>query len=477
MRPTPGTAEYIAATAASRPRAPALWEDGQALDYGQLYGFVARCGLALQQLGVRRGDRVAVSGPGFGIQLVALIAAEGLGAVTVNFQAQDDGDAPWLFERVQWVFSCLPQTVPAGVRFVHMDQAFADGLAAPLEGEGPAWMTLADGEPQRIVRTSGSSGASKFLVLPRRAFEWRLRITVEAPGWIMDPQTRFLSLSPLVVNAAFARASACLRHGGMVLVGEGGQIETMRPTHVSGLPLHIERLLDQLPHGYRSPQPVRFTSFGGAVAPVLRDRILQVFGTTVRNPYGSNETGVISEDLDARGIGVLHAGVDLRVLGADGEDLPAGNAGVLAFRTPSSLEGYLDRPEDSARSFRDGWYVSGDVGVWLGGRVVQLLGRHDDLVNVAGLKIPAARLEAGLRAQPAIADAAVLAVHMELGAMTLGIAIVARAGASADEAKAQVPRALQLPTPVQARVLVLQDLPRTTADKVDRVALLRLFRR
>ena len=121
--------------------------------------------------------------------------------------------------------------------------------------------------------------------------------------------------------------------------------------------------------------------------------------------------------------------------------------------------------------------MSGDVGVWLGGRVVQLLGRHDDLVNVAGLKIPAARLEAGLRAQPAIADAAVLAVHMELGALTLGIAIVARAGASADEAKAQVPRALQLPTPVQARVLVLQDLPRTTADKVDRVALLRLFRR
>ncbi|HZY16309.1 MAG TPA: AMP-binding protein, partial [Ramlibacter sp.] len=170
MRPPPSTVERVEALALRQPGRPALREDDAELSYAQFHGVLQQCGLALQRLGVRRGDRVAVSGPGFGIQLALLLACEGLGAATASFQAEGDVDAPALFRQVQWVFSARPQAVPEGVHFVLIDDAFARRLLAP-GGERPAWAAAELDAIQRISRTSGSSGTSKLMLLQRRAQE------------------------------------------------------------------------------------------------------------------------------------------------------------------------------------------------------------------------------------------------------------------------------------------------------------------
>lgn len=474
MRPPPTTAEILEEAALRAPTLPALREEGSELDYAQLHGMLVQCALQLQRLGVRRGDRVAVSGPGFGIQLVLLLAAEGLGAATASFQAEDDADAAFLFTQVDWVFSARPQQVPPGVRFHQVDQAFARALAQPPAGERPAWDAPALHEPQRISRTSGSSGQSKFMVLSRAAQEQWIATGTEKLTY--GPGTRLLVAGPFVTNGALARSSACLRRGGMLLAPlAGAALPREQPTHIWGLPLHLQQLLAGVPAGYVSPQPVQVATVGGAMSPQLRAQAARVFHGWIKNRYGSNEAGGICEEIGADGVGLLCAGVEVRIVDAEGRDLPAGQAGRIAVRTPCLVDGYLQRPQESAAAFRDGWFFSGDVGALVGRRRLLLLGRHDDLVNVGGIKLPAATLEARIREQPAIADCAVLAVHLEGGGVTLGIAAVPVPLSPDDAVLAQLQQALRSWPQAGARVLLLSALPRLAGGKTDRMALLRQF--
>lgn len=473
-RPVPTTAELVEELALMAPLRPAFREEHAELNYGQFYGMVAQCALHLRRLGVRRGERIAVSGPGFGIQLVLLLAAEGIGAATASFQAEDDADAPFLFTQVQWVFSARPQVLPPGVRFQLLDAEFARRLGQPLGAERPVWDPLAAHEPQRIARTSGSSGRSKFMVLSRGAQDHVVVSGIEKATY--GGQTRLLVLAPLVVNAAFTRSSACLRRGGMVLGGgAGAQLAQLAPTHVWGLPLQLERFLAEVPAGFACPQPVQVASVGGAMPPVLRQACAGVLRGSIRNRYGSNEVGGISEELDVNGVGVLCAGVDVRILGPDGQDLPAGEPGVIAVRSPALVEGYLERPEETAAAFRDGWFVSGDVGVMVGHRRLRLLGRHDDLVNLGGIKVPAAQLEGGIKARPGIQDCAVQAVHLEGGAVALGVAVVLAPGTTPEQGTEEVRQALAATGDLTIRLLFLPVLPQLQTGKVDRMQLLRLF--
>ncbi|NML46511.1 acyl--CoA ligase [Ramlibacter sp. G-1-2-2] len=474
MRPPPSTAEILEEAALRDPLRPAFQEEGALLEVGQFYGMVAQCALWLQRLGVRRGERVAIAGPGYGVQLVLLLAAEGLGAVIASFNAEADPDASFLFSQVQWVFAARPQQVPAGVRFQLLDEALARAWAQPLGQERPAWNAQALGEPQRISRTSGSTGTSKFMLLSRAAQEHWIETGREKRTF--GPGTRSLMLAPLVMNAALTRCSVCLRRGGMVLApAHGGVLPQLLPTHAWGLPMHLERLLAEAPAGWVSPHPVQVSVLGGAMAPALREQVLRVFHGWTRNRYGSNEAGAICEELDATGTGLLAPGVDVRILGPDGGELPPGEAGRIAVRTPALVDGYLERPEETAQCFQDGWFLSGDAGLLVGPRQLRLLGRQDDLLDLAGIKVPASQLEAALRAQPTIADCAVQALHSGAGAVTLGLALVLAPDARQEDVGPQVHEALRAQPNTRAQLLVLPALPRLQNGKVDRMALLRRF--
>jgi acyl-coenzyme A synthetase/AMP-(fatty) acid ligase len=476
MRNHPTTVEYLATTAARFPSWPAWWEGGDVLDYAAFHAMVCQCGHKLVELGLRRGQRVAVSGPELGLEVVLLLAAESLGAITASFRGEDDTDAPWLFRHVDWVFSTRRQQVPETARFFQLDESFLRALQQPLRAEPPQWVALAEDEPQRMVRTSGSSGASKFMLLSRQAQEWWIRCSLETQGAPMEPGSRYLVLSPMVVNAAFSRVSGTLRRGGLVMTGSGGDIALMSPTHITGLPVQFERLLRELPASYVAPRPVWVSSFGGPATPDLRARVQAVFRAPLRNGYGSNETAVICEDLDASGTGTIRPGVDVQVLDDEGGVLPPGVVGRLALRSPAIPAGYLERPGESAAAFREGWFLSGDAGALLAPRVLRLEGRQDDLVNLGGVKVPATRFETALRAQPAIADAAVLAINLQDGA-TLGVAAVLREGVTVDAGMQQVRAALRLEAGISAKVLFVHSIPRLAEGKTDRIALLEAFRR
>jgi acyl-coenzyme A synthetase/AMP-(fatty) acid ligase len=476
MRPPPSTAEYVETFAAREPQRLALREDRHALSYGALHLLLQQCALQLRGMGLRRGQRIAVAGPGFGIQLVLLLAAEAMGLVTASFDTAEDGDAPWLLARVDAVFAAVPQQVPAGVRFTLLDAEFAASLSRPLAEPAPAWTPLSSQEPQRFTRTSGSSGQAKFMLLNRAAQEWWIQGAAEAWQWELDSDTRLLLLAPLTVNAAFARAAVCLRRGGALLVGEGGDIAAMDPTHVIGLPLQLRRLLDALPAGYVAPRAVSVATFGGVAGPALRERAEAIFRGRIFNRYGSNEAGVICDAMDDEGQGVLRPGVEVRILDEGGGELPSGHEGRIAIRTPCLVDGYIERPEETAAAFRDGWFVSGDVGTLVAPRVLRLAGRHDELVTIAGVKVPASKVEAELMRRGGLVECAVVTVNLEGGSVSLAVAAVLAAGVTEAQGQEQVRAGLQLPPGIAVRLVFLPALPRLAGGKVDRMALLRMLR-
>jgi acyl-coenzyme A synthetase/AMP-(fatty) acid ligase len=467
MRAPPTTFEFIEATAATEPGRLALLEGGREIRYGQFHALLASCMATLHGLGVRPGQRVAVAGPGFVPQLAMLLACEALGAVSASFGAEADVDAPALFELVDWAFAVTPQAVPERVRFHRIEPAF---FQAPIASGPDARAAAEPKAPHRIVRTSGSSGRCKFILLSRQAQdEWTRSIES------YDKETRLLLTAPLVINAGFGRSTCVLRLGGALLAGRGADLPALNPTHVWGLPLQVGQLLAEAPVGYAAPRIVPVDTVGGTVTPELRATVARVFGSAIISRYGSNEVGAVCDHLDATGAGWLRAGVEVRVLGPAGEDLTLGQSGILAFRAPSMAEGYLGQPPEVAAAFHDGWFTSADIGALLAPRRLRLDGRHDDLINVAGIKVPAAQVEAEVRQLAAVADCAALAVHLEGGAISLGLAIVLAPGATAQQAAAQLREGDALPAGARARIIFVSAMPILPSSKVDRMALLRLF--
>src|SRR3569832_2694250 len=107
-RPVPTTFEYIEAIALREPQRLALVQDHQSWTYDALYRDLLGVIGVLHDIGVKRGDRVAVGTQGLQAGLLLLLAAEILGALTTNFLPDKDVDAPAVFALVDWVFCDSP---------------------------------------------------------------------------------------------------------------------------------------------------------------------------------------------------------------------------------------------------------------------------------------------------------------------------------------------------------------------------------
>jgi fatty-acyl-CoA synthase len=170
----------------------------------------------------------------------------------------------------------------------------------------------------------------------------------------------------------------------------------------------------------------------------------------------------------------VSAGVDIKIVDESGREVPQGQLGIIAVRTPGMAQEYIGEPQASAAAFQGGWFHSGDWGMLLAPRVLRLAGRHDDLINAGGIKMPAAQVEAQVRDLVQPQDCAVLAINLDGGATSLGVALVLDAP-DRDAVRRKLAQGLKLGATLGAKVIFLPALPRSHSGKIDRVALHRLF--
>jgi acyl-CoA synthetase len=225
---------------------------------------------------------------------------------------------------------------------------------------------------------------------------------------------------------------------------------------------------------------------GGAPVPrALADRAA-AHGIKIQRAYGSTEhpsvTGSSFDDPVEKRHGTdgrPRAGVELRVVDADGVPVPTGEPGELWSRGPDLCAGYTDPRLDDAAFDDDGWYHSGDMGVLDADGFVTITDRLKDVIIRGGENISAAEVEEVVAALPEVAEVAVVAAPDErLGEHACAVVRLAPGVTSIDLADitARLERAGLARQKWPEQLVIVDDYPRTASGKVRKVDLRRELR-
>ena len=178
---------------------------------------------------------------------------------------------------------------------------------------------------------------------------------------------------------------------------------------------------------------------------------------TIGNPYdGERRPGTVGRPLP---------GVEVRIVGPGGRDVPEGETGELLVRGPAVFAGYWRRPEATAAAFVDGWFRTGDLGERSADGYVTLRGRASDLIICGGFNVYPREIEDVLLEQPGVREAAVVGVP---DARRGEVPVACFAG-DADPAALEAACRRQLASFKVPRAFVRVDaLPRNALGKVDK---------
>jgi len=227
---------------------------------------------------------------------------------------------------------------------------------------------------------------------------------------------------------------------------------------------------------------LRLMVSGSAALPVstLR-RWKEISGHTLLERYGMTEIGMaLSNSLRGErvpgSVGRPLPGVEVRLVGENGEPVPPGTPGEIEVRGAGVFREYWGQPEATRAAFRDGWFRTGDAAVIENG-VYRIVGRMStDILKTGGHKVSALEIEEVLRQHPAVAECAVVGAPDAEWGERVGAAVVLKHGAALDLRSLRAWARESLASyKVPSRLLVLDSLPRNAMGKVIKGAVAGLF--
>jgi long-chain acyl-CoA synthetase len=199
----------------------------------------------------------------------------------------------------------------------------------------------------------------------------------------------------------------------------------------------------------------------------------EAFGCTILEGYGLSETSPVASfnqphaERKAGSIGTPVRGVEMRVVGDNGEDVATDAVGEIAIRGENVMKGYWGRPEATAEAIPDGWFRTGDMARRDADGYYYIVDRKKDLIIRGGYNVYPREIEETLYEHPAVAEAAVIGIkHASLGE-EVGAAVALKPGQSADEAELQAfvkERVAAYKYP--RRVWIVGELPKGPTGKI-----------
>lgn len=511
MSGAPDTAvAWVLAHAARTPDAPAVDSPWVRLTYRQLAERVMALAGQLRARGVMPGSRVLVALPLSPAAVVAGLAVQALGACVVEVDRETGADSltailqqtgarhAFLFgqdarkwtgrAQLQHVLVLHPSRPPARMREVLApavcawvtEEAVVDGAGdvPPLD----ALPELPPGATAGIVFTSGSTGTPRGVVQTFGNVAANSRSIVEYLG--LTARDRAMLVLPLHYCYGKSVLQTHLLVGGSVFLDPRFMYPTVvleamaqeQVTGLAGVPLTFELLKRQAaPQALRIPSLRYLTQAGGGMAPDTVRWARQAFAPAVLYVmYGQTEATArlaylppSMAEAKEGSIGVAIPGVELKVVGEDGAELPRGEPGHLVARGANVTPGYLDAPEETAAILRDGWLWTGDLATRDADGFFFLVGRAREMLKVGGHRVSPAELEHVLARHPAVVEVAVVGVPDTLGGEAAVAAVVARPGSSPSEEEVRRFARESLPAhKVPRSVVFLPALPRGPAGKV-----------
>ncbi len=408
--------------------------------------------------------------PGEGCLFVARNTAASIAAFYALLRA---GGVPYLADPKWTERELVPTAERLGLRRLLRDDERA-GLV--IEEAGARSARAVHDERTAFVRfTSGSSGRSRALAFSQdaalsAAVNWR-----GATG--LDAGARVLCVASLNNGLAFNTSLLPVFLGGGTLALHAGELlpsavcrtaEALAPTVFVAFPFLFEQLVareERLRAAFR--ELAYAVSSAAPIADAVRERWRAATGSPIVNYYGVAEVGPVTFDrLQAPGsVGRAIPGVELAVVGADGEPLAAGARGRIAVRSASRALRYLDAEGAPLSDDLDarGYYLTRDCGSLDPQGQLFLAGRLGSVVNIAGNKVDPRDVESAIRRLPSVTD---VVVRAESGASRVYLAAYVE---SAELSPSAVRRHCLETLPevgVPHKVRVLRAFPRSAAGKV-----------
>jgi acyl-CoA synthetase (AMP-forming)/AMP-acid ligase II len=257
-------------------------------------------------------------------------------------------------------------------------------------------------------------------------------------------------------------------------------IEAEKVTHFCAAPAHLVSMLNAPAFERHQLGSLEVVTTGGASCPieVIREAQRRLPGHLLEL-YGMLEVGVqcmtrLEDDPEAVCGFVGHSAAQMENIVVDdsGNEAPPGTPGEILTRGPSVAIGYFNN-EEASKAFRpDGWFHTGDIGVFDERGYLKIVGRKKEMLIRGGANIYPREIEEVLYQHPAIKDAAVVGIPDQRLGERVCACIVARAGASVEFAELVEFLRPQISTyKLPEFLVVLDDLPRTPTGKIQKMRL------
>ncbi|MBO5557093.1 MAG: AMP-binding protein [Oscillospiraceae bacterium] len=506
------------------PDKPYLLLGDMALSYAYCNDVARRLGNALMELGVKKGDRVAIMAPNvpqyiLGLQAIWKIGgievpANGMYTVTeLTRQLNDNGSetviamaamAPKAIAMLQDPNCTVKRVIAFQMPGPKVELPQVEGLfdfdavvAAASNAEPDVEITMDD--PVRLQYTGGTTGIPKGCVLTNRmVYTMAVRTVLwTTKSYTMVAQDEVRSMAAIPLNHVYGFnlnvALNIVAGGTIVLVPQpkpDALVEAIlkgRPTIWGAVPTMIIGLINmpQVQSGEADFTSLKGVFCGASACPVsVMTEFERITGGTLVEGYGMSESSNILtiNPMHYRKpgtVGVELPDTDLLVVDtATGTKLmPFGEDGELICRGTQVIKEYWDNPEETANAIRDGWLYTGDIVSMDQEGFITIKDRKKDMIIVSGFNVFPREIDEVMFANPKVVEACSVGTPHPTKGEAPVLYTVLKPGETMDakEAEAYLRQSLTgYKIPVDYRFV--DEIPKTPAGKPDRKALAALYK-
>jgi long-chain acyl-CoA synthetase len=483
--------EMLEETAAKFPLDTALIYGGASISYRQLLDHVNRFAAGLQALGIQKGDRVGLFMPNCPQFVIGYFGALQAGAIVtatspiytareVTYQWNDAGASIVIADRqlLAVIEAALPglktvrHIVVTGMRQYYPGQLqkllralrkakrpspkvrtetagtpFHDWQTLLWTRSKPAPHGLSSSDIACLQYTGGTTGTSKGAMLSHSNLVVN---ACQTNHWLTgrkDRETMVAALPLFHIYALTCTMLASILGGGKVIIlprfelkAALNAIRKYRPTIFHGVPtmyLAFSGAANVRRYGFES---LRVCMSGGGPLPIeVRQKFESLTGGKLVEGYGLTETSPVthinppegSSKVGSIGLTVVDTEARIMDLETGTRELPPGEIGEIVIRGPQVMQGYWNKPEETAIALRDGWLYTGDVAKKDADGYFYIVDRKKDMIIASGYKVYPREVEEVLFECPKIKEAGVIGSPDEYRGETVKAFVVLKEGANA----------------------------------------------
>ena len=510
--------------AETNPKKPYAVLGDLVLPYAYCNDVARRLANAFLDLGIKKGDRIAIMAPNVPQYLLAMHAVWKIGAIEVpanplytvpelTGQFNDSGAetvvvmaafAPKAIAMLQNLDCAVKRVIAFQLPSGAVELPQAEGLYDfnALVGTHPNTepdIEVSMDDPIRLQYTGGTTGIPKGCVLTNRmvySMGYRTALWTTRSYTIVG-KDEVVTLAAIPLNHVYgfnANVGITMTNGGTIIVVPQpkpdallAEIVKNKPNIFAAVPAMLIGLLNtpQVQAGEADITSLKGVFCGSAPCPVaVMEQLEAKTGATIVEGYGMSETSNILtiNPMHVRkpgSVGVAVPDTDLVVVDAvDGKTpVPLGETGELICRGPQVMEKYWENPEATDATIRDGWLYTADVVLMDEDGFIFIKDRKKDMIIVNGFNVFPREIDEAMFANPKVKEAcAVGIVHPKKGeAPVLYTVLKEGEEMTAEEAEKYLRQSLA-PYKIPIAYEFISELPRTGAGKADRKALSAMYK-